>query len=123
MAPRPASWGQLTQQATEKQLQSSQPKASEAYPQEAPQSTLTTAQPRDLPSKPNAKSKATKTDQANGVKAKGKDENAEGIANVQKRPAWGAAQPPSNAAKVAEARTFKVRTHNTATNLLGRQRL
>lgn len=109
MAPRPASWGQLSQQATSKQLQPSQPTASETKTPDLPQSTTpATAHPRDFPPRPNAGGKTTKEDQVNGIpKGKGKDEKATGAANGQKRPAWGASQPPLNASRVAEARSFK----------------
>lgn len=39
---------------------------------------------------------------------KGPGEKAERIASGQHKPAWGAAQPAPNAAKVAEARSYKV---------------
>ena len=65
-------------------------------------------------SKPPQTGATKPDDQAHGLangrmaEPKGMYEKAKGASNGQKRPAWGAAQPPSHAARVAEARTFKV---------------
>ena len=65
-------------------------------------------------SKPPQPGATSTGDQAHGLangkiaEPTGKDEKAKAMSNGQKRPAWGAAQPASNAARVVEARTFKV---------------
>ena len=91
-------------------------------PKGIPQSSDVRAsgQPKEMSSKASVAVKATKDDQTNRrthgqnngqTSGQAKDEKAGGTAAAgQKRPAWGAPQAPSKAARVAEGRTFKVRT-------------
>ena len=96
-----------------------------------------TADPKGRPERPNGMAQPTAIDQksrqpkpekaskpttaaapghgavhglANGkqTELKGKGQTVKELSDGQKRPVWGAAQPPTNAARVAEARTFKV---------------
>ena len=98
----------------------------ERLPQPFHSDLRASGQPREAPPRPSAGGQADKDDQAHGLAngkddgqangqsdGKSKDEKARGAGNGQKRPTWGAPQPPSSAARVAEARTFKVCTHNT----------
>lgn len=85
-------------------------------PQASSSDVSGSSQPKKMSSKAGGTRKATKDDltsrQTDGqTSGQTKDEKA-GRAAVcgQKRPAWGAPQPPSKAARVAEARTFKVCT-------------
>ena len=81
-------------------------------PQPSSSDVRASGQPKEMSSKASGAVKATKDDQNNRqTSGRAKDEKAGGTAAAgQKRPAWGAPQPPSKAARVAEGRTFKVRT-------------
>lgn len=100
------------------------PDRPKGLPQPSSSEMRASGQSKEVPARLNGVGKATKDDQANGhtngqangqasgqASGKGKGEKAEGATTKgQKRPAWGAAQPPAKVAKVSEARTFKVCT-------------
>ncbi len=58
--------------------------------------------------KPEAFSQPKGSESKGLAVVKGQKEKAKGLTNGQVKPAWGAAQPPANAAQVAAARTYKV---------------